>query len=733
MKIANKMLKNSLFFLIFCVVFAMPLMAQDAGGEPAAILVYADDEFEVEVYDVDSNPVEAYIGMELLEGDSIRTNNTTVELQLEPNGSILKLSESTALRVEGFQRDVNSSNDFALLGGKLRAVAARTVKNSNNYSVFTQSAVAAVRGTDFIIGSEGKLVVGEGAVDFIKSATGETLSVTSGMVADILGDTFSALALTAEQLAEEFQSFEFTALSPAVVPGHSTNEEVAEEEEEVVEEEEEEETVQADATPLPVVPEETEEKTVVESSSEPSALEKFLAPIGEFLGMEIGSITLDGKTWSKMVFQPEFAIGELQTALYLPFIYETNVFDSNDWYKPAGNDEWSFGTDTKYRGDILAIASDIMGDLFLKIKYVKWGQQRDPFYLKFGNLNDMTLGHGILMSNFANDADFPAVRKAGLNVGFSTEKLVLEFVADDLARPQVFGTRVGFKPGGGIFTLGVSAVTDINPDVAVEMDSNGDNPYGEYIFINPAFDFDVSIIENDILSIVLFGDVASMLPLKDGTPQTAYIYNGNGGSFLNNIQNYGAASGLFGNVLFIDYRLEYRFSKGQFRPGFYNSTYDRLKGLTVAEIDNYLNLATLPVGEINQGIYGNVSANIMDMAFLSGGYLWPWEADGSFDPSQDYFHLKLSIEPGVIPVIGIYGSVSYDRTGLVQSIMDGGFQLIDGSTVFKGEVVYPFAPTMDIALLVASAVSRDADGNVIYVSGKPEVYNSFTVETRVSF
>ena len=82
-------------------------------------------------------------------------------------------------------------------------------------------------------------------------------------------------------------------------------------------------------------------------SGEPNPLEKFLEPVKDFLGMEIGSITIDGKTYSKVLLQPEFAIGDLQLSLYLPVVYETDLFNPDDWHHPAGNDEWSFGTDQR--------------------------------------------------------------------------------------------------------------------------------------------------------------------------------------------------------------------------------------------------------------------------------------------------------------------------------------------------------------------------------------------------
>ena len=722
MKITGLILYKPLMILFLVLALTLPVSAQDTGGEPAAILVYADDEFELEVFDADNMAVEAYIGMELLEGDSIRTNNSTVELQLEPNGSILKLSESTALKVEGFQRDINSSNDFALLGGKLRAVAARTAKSTENYNIFTQTAVCGVRGTDFLIDAAGILMVAEGAVEFIKNSTGESLRVSAGMTADILADTFETLAMSAEQITQAFQEFQFQAISPSSVPGHSTAETVSAEEplEKDPQEEEADESDDDIDADTPVVTEtEPDSPQITEGPREPSAFEEFLAPIGNFLGMEIGSFTVDDKTYSKLLLQPEFAIGKLQVALYLPFIYETNLFNSSDWYHPGGNNEWSFGRD---KDDIDDKIYDAVDDLFLKIRYIKWGEQRDPFYFKFGNLNDMTLGHGILMMDYANDADFPAIRKVGFNLGLNGDGSTLELVADDLANPQVFGARYGFSPFGTFpLAFGFSGVTDINPDKDLTID------YGDPMFINPAFDAEMPLFENDTLSFILFGDVATMLPVIDGEVKTEYFYDDSASDFGDRFSNYGAATGLFGNLFALDYRLEFRYAKGMFRPSFYNSTYDRLKGTYVEDVVNYL--ADPTIGETTMGIYGSLGMDIAKIFRLNGGYLWPWTADG-FNPADDFLHLELVLVPDFIPIWGIHGSISYVRAGLAEDIQAGGFDFIDEGTILKGELIYPVSPTLDLALLITSALSRDDDGNLI---DPANAYYTFTIDTRVHF
>ena len=118
-------------------------------GEPVAILEYYDDDLELEITGADGIAlVDIYYGMDLQEGDTIRTNRTGAELRLDPNGSIIKLSPFTVFTIEKLQKSSESSNDFNLVSGKIRAIAARAGLGER-YQIKTQSAVCGIRGTDF--------------------------------------------------------------------------------------------------------------------------------------------------------------------------------------------------------------------------------------------------------------------------------------------------------------------------------------------------------------------------------------------------------------------------------------------------------------------------------------------------------------------------------------------------------------------------------------------------------
>jgi len=712
---------KKILILLMLTAVSFSLFAQY--GEPVAILEYFDDDLELEITGADGIALaDIYYGMDLEAGDTIRTERTGAELRLDPNGSIIKLSPFTVFTIENLQKSADESNDFNLVSGKIHAVAARAGIGSK-YQIKTQSAVCGVRGTDFgvisIPGSEEKAFVVDGLIDYTNSLTNQKIQLGSGMMGDALAEVFQAIAASAEQMNELVKDVLFEQLDPAVVPGHGAKVQVEDEEES--EEVANEKVVEPEDSTI----EKTDEKTEKEIAE--SAL---LSAISDILGLEIGTVTIDGDTYSKAIIQPTFNIGKLKLSLYLPVVYQTDLFDPEDWYHPEGNNEWSFGTDQDGYEDM---ALDALSDLFLKIRYVEWGEQRDPFFFKVGNLSNMTLGHGILMKDFANDADFPSIRRVGLNLGVDNGGFGFETVVNDLADPEIFGSRLYFRPIGKL-ALGLSGAVDINPDDSINPDTLIP-VYSDTIFLTAAADLDFPLMENDILSFIFFSDIAGMLPYMNGEMQYTMMYDDSATDFsFSNFRNYGWNAGLFGNVLFIDYRLEYRYFDGVFKPSFFNTSYERMRGKYIEDISEYLDTPTNddPV----MGIYGEAGFSLFDKINTTIGYMWPWDASGPSE--EDEFLFEVDVLPGTIPVLDIYGSIAYHRTKFIPTLLDTSSEsdltLFDANTTFTGEIVYPIAPTLHLAAIVSTSVRTDSNGAIVYESnGYPEIVPVITIETRIGF
>jgi len=721
-------------------LIALLLLAPAVFAAPAAqklILEFADGP-DLTVVAADKSVMK--LGVGIMEGDEVPVGSTiqtgpttTAELAIKPNGTIVKLAKSTSFKVASLATTAKDKNAFALVAGKVRAVAAK----GSNYEIASKTSVCAVRGTDFAFsfeeGAKALLMVADGLVQFDKlDDAGKVVGsvpVAAGQFADAFASVFAAAAYDANQFADQFGDVDFKKLNAADVPKSAkAGDEPAPQ-------------PQSDMTAAEAAKALEPDQAAVESG--------FVKWLKENLGFEIGAVTMpDGLTYSKAVIQPNLKLGKTKLGLYLPVIYSANLFDPDDWYRPLGNYEWSFGADYFAEGDYAGGALDLARDLALKVKYFEYGTQlEDPFFLKVGNLNDLTLGHGLVMRNYANDTEFPSVRRLGFELGVDSGATGFELVANDLTDPEIFGGRFFFRPGGkeSKLAIGASAVVDIDPASMTDPYYSIDN----LMLIAGGLDLDMPIIQSEAFGLRAFADGAAAVPYVTedsvyfGQPvssglKTEFIYSDG------MLKNWGAAAGVMGNALFLDWRLEYRYFTGIFRPSFFDSTYDRMRGEYAAEYAYYM---AAPATEYDDtptimGIYGEGGFKILNDKLNFGfGYFWPWSFDATslqeqIVQSSDEFHAKLTVKKGLIPIWDISGSIFYDKRGLMQSIADGDFKLLDENTSFGGELVMPVpkTPTLDLAIIFQTVPYRDDDGNVVYDSGhNMEMKPSITIETRFHF
>ena len=139
------------------------------------------------------------------------------------------------------------------------------------------------------------------------------------------------------------------------------------------------------------------------------------------------------------------------------------------------------------------------------------------------------------------------------------------------------------------------------------------------------------------------------------------------------------------------------------------------------------------------GIYGEAGLKLNKLFSLTLGYFWPWSYDHGVitgDPTQDHFIASFSIEKGVIPIVNIWGSVSYERTGFVDTLQTTGLSgaLFDARTVVSAQVNYPVSPIMDVSLIYSVVAARDANGNLTYTTAPyllPDMNTSLSIQTSI--
>ncbi len=714
-------MKNKILSILVVLLFALTVGA--FAQTPAVIVEYYENisgEMYVRTPDGAEYDIDQFgFGEELPVGATILTlDGDYAELRMDPAGTIIRVAENTNFRVDGLQgRDGAQKNAFSVAVGKFKAVVAK--RDGGLYSFRGATAVCGVRGTTFIWsilpGVEELAYVVDGVVDYTNAA-GQTLALGAGQAANALAADFMAFQPPSDLLQNLERGMDFVRLRVNEVPGYI--EEVIEE---AVEEAEEEEVAEDEAEKA------AEDLETAEKGEEPkekaeAETPKWVGKMMNFLGVELGTTTIADETWAKVVIQPKFALGKLKVALYLPVIYKEDMFDPSTWYHPEDNDEWSFGTDQDGWDQI---ALDAVNDLFLKIRYLQWGDNRDPFFFKFGNLENFTIGHGSIMRNYANDSNFPTERKIGLNLGVNKEKGGLELMVNDAADPEIFGFRAYIRPfaPGAKLGFGLTALADINPE---RLDFGAPATYGQPMFFNVGLDLDQPIIERDALSIILFADVASMIPYfrEDVDPVTTYTvpaglakdavwYDGKP-------KNWGVDAGIFGKLLVLDYRLEFLYSDGTYQPWFYNSMYDIQSLENVIQLVEYLDDPSVAANDLQRmGVYGELGYTMNKVFYIAGGYNWNWPinpAPGEF--ADDKAWVEFGLFKDLLP---LYGSIALTRVGLAAPLINGDtITFFDENLVLSGELVYPISPILEIAVEVQSNV----------IGG--QWYPSWSILTRLS-
>jgi hypothetical protein len=314
------------------------------------------------------------------------------------------------------------------------------------------------------------------------------------------------------------------------------------------------------------------------------------------------------------------------------------------------------------------------------------------------------------------------------------------------------GARLYIRPvPGSRAALGVSAIVDFNPARDFVDPGNpafvGPDAAGSPIFFNPGVDFDLPFVETDSLGLIFFTDGALMVPYFRKAPtDPAFSSIGQGlateaiydSSASMHVKNWGAAAGIFGNLIIPDltYRLQYQVSTGVFRPAIFDSGYERNRAGLVLDTLDYLKYTAATTETYNMGIYGEGGFKLNRIMSFSLGYFWPWVYDGTNglgagDPHTDHFIATFTLEHGVIPVVNISGSISYERTGLAAA----GFTdaLFDANTVVTARLNYLVSPIMDVSLIYTTTAQRDSNGNLVYENNSvlPRMSTSVAIQTEV--
>ena len=138
------------------------------------------------------------------------------------------------------------------------------------------------------------------------------------------------------------------------------------------------------------------------------------------LPMGVGATFINGETYYLVSITPELAFGQLGVGLDLNL-----RFNTQGQLRP--------GDYVKFE-DYLRI-----------IRYVRWAQKGDPFYVRVGQLDYSMLGHGSIIYNYRNSASYD-MRKTGIELDLNSEKAGFESMYSDLTGRGLLGLRGYVRP-----------------------------------------------------------------------------------------------------------------------------------------------------------------------------------------------------------------------------------------------------------------------------------------------
>ena len=381
-------------------------------------------------------------GQAVSNGDAIRVGEASFAVVIFlDDKSVVKIRENTDFQF------VETSNTRSLIieqGTTLHNVNSKDRKKA--YRVETPVSVASVKGTQFsafhdAVAGVDKFVGKTGNFDVFNTISGMTVNVGAGQkaVSNALGQLIPAPAEPGDYPEDPDGESPDDSQEEQDEPEDQDDQQEQDNEPETQEEPQTEEP-STEQEPEPEQSSDSSERQADQPSTEQEPKPSAKKPLN--LGLGVGSATIDGVIYNQVALRPELSFGKLGIGLDLVM-----YIDNEGGIR---KDEW-----------------DEASDFIDKFLFIRWGQKSDPFWFKWGSLNNVTIGYGGLLAGYSNMMEFPSVRKVGINTGvsfgnFGTE-LFLSNMKDFSRGGTLMGLRGTYKLSDAIpLTFGLNFIMDMN-------------------------------------------------------------------------------------------------------------------------------------------------------------------------------------------------------------------------------------------------------------------------------
>ncbi len=321
--------------------------------------------------------------------------------------------------------------------------------------------------------------------------------------------------------------------------------------------------------------------------------------------------------------------------------------------------KFGIGLDVNFRidrnGNLRNEDFNSFSDYLSLIKYVRYGQKRDPFYIRVGGLDRAILGQGNIVYYYNNRASYDN-RKIGIELDIDFGQFGFESVYGDLSGKGLFGVRgytrplqfteLGKIPVIGKLEVGGTFATDLN-DYAGVTNAMIDPATRSMRILSDegnisivGLDALLPLIRSKIINVDLYSNFTKILKFGSGaTIGTGFSFNGLG-------------------IVTLDMKFERWFNGDEFIPRYFNQFYE-VNRLRVDSTTGFLGsrAAELKASKsLGNSYFGELLIGVLNFVQIYGSY-------SRYDKISNSGILRL--ETGLSPKTASYVfRAYYDKVGI---------------------------------------------------------------------
>lgn len=429
-----------------------------------------------------------------------------------------------------------------------------------------------------------------------------------------------------------------------------------------------------------------------------------------------GTVTIDGDQWTRIALGVDVPIWKFG------IFFDLELFiDNEGQFSDKG---WNF-------------KEDWVEALTRKIRYIRFGYEQDPLFIKFGGLSNVTLGYGFLFDRFTNMLHYPDQKLLGLQfylndigpIGVTLQTVLADF-KDFRNDGGVFGARLAFTPLkmsnipivkgisiGGTFAMDINQYapardwdfTLSGPINDRDRDGIQDSSFTRYVIQTAGYTFNDSVrqrlLEEGTLYDTLIEDRDQWasrknvpfslvgadigIPLIRSSLLNLDLY-GQAGIRTDNVHGWGiGAPGLALKVWQLWANIEYRRVQGRFTPGYFGTYYLDERILRTPEVRP--KAERIPSDTLN-GIYGRLGFNIANAFIIDGAYQYligKRDTDQRFEATASLGDIILQKIPKINKAeayyyktdIGNFNDAFFEKTEFMYWGYRAGFEISQGATL----------------------------------------------------